>query len=38
MRVTKSECLEISVIPESIQDDDLKDCVLKVFNESDTQV
>ena len=32
------ECLEISGIFKSIQDDDLEDCVLKIFNECDTQV
>ena len=30
--------LEISVIPKSVQDDDLKDCDLKIFNECDTPV
>ena len=29
-------CLEISGTPESVQDDDLEDCVLKHFNECDT--
>ena len=32
------ECLEISGIPESIHDDELEDCVLKIFNECDTPV
>ena len=32
------ECLEISGIPESIQDDDLEGCVTKIFNECDTPV
>ena len=31
-------CLEISGIPKSVQDDDLKDCDLKIFNECDTPV
>ena len=31
-------CLEISRIPESIQDNDLEDCVLKIFNACDTPV
>ena len=35
---SRRECLEISGIPESIQDGDLKDCVLKISNESDTPV
>ena len=35
---SRRECLEISGIPESIQDDDLEDCVLKIFNECDTPV
>ena len=29
-------CLEISGTPESVQDDDLEDCVLKHFKECDT--
>ena len=29
----RQECLEISGIPKSIRDDDLQDCVLKIFNE-----
>ena len=33
---SRRECLEISGIPESIQDDDLDDCVTKIFNECDT--
>ena len=35
---SRREFLEISGIPESIQDDDLEDCVLKIFIECDTQV
>ena len=35
---SRRECLEISGIPESIQDDDLEDCVTKIFNECDTPV
>ena len=35
---SRQECLEVSGIPESIQDDDLEDCVLKIFNECDTPV
>ena len=35
---SRRECLEISGIPESIQDDDLEDCVTKNFNECDTPV
>ena len=34
---SRRECLEISAIPESIQDDDLEDCVNKIFNECDTR-
>ena len=35
---SRREFLEISGIPECIQDDDLEDCVLKIFFECDTQV
>ena len=35
---SRRECLEISRIPESVQDDDLGHCVLKIFNECDTPV
>ena len=35
---SRRECLEISGIAESIQDDDLDDCVLKIFNDCDTPV
>ena len=35
---SRRECLEISGMPESIQDDDLEDCILKIFNECDTPV
>ena len=35
---SRRESLEISGIHESIQDDDLEDCVLKIFIECDTQV
>ena len=35
---SRRECLEISGIPESIQDDDLEDYVTKIFNECDTPV
>ena len=34
----RRECYEISGILESIQDDDLEDCVTKIFNECDTPV
>ena len=32
----RQECLEMLGIPESIQDDDLEDYVLKIFNQCDT--
>ena len=35
---SRQECLEISGIPESIQDNDLEDCVTKIFNEYYTPV
>ena len=35
---SRQECLKISGIPESIQDDDLEDCDLKICNECDTPV
>ena len=35
---SRRDCLEISEIPESIQDDDLEGCVTKIFNECDTPV
>ena len=35
---SRRECLEISGIPESIQDDDLEDYITKIFNECDTPV
>ena len=35
---SRRECLEISRIPESIQNDDLEDCVTKILNECDTAV
>ena len=35
---SRRECLEISGIPKSIQDDDLEDCVTKIFNECDRPV
>ena len=35
---SRRECLEISGIPESIQDDELEDCVSKIFNECDIPV
>ena len=35
---SRRECLEISGIPESVQDNDLDDCVTKIFNECDTPV
>ena len=35
---SRRECLEISEIPKSIQDDDLEDCVTKIFNECDRPV
>ena len=35
---SRREYLDISGIPEYIQDDDLEDCVLKLFNEYDTPV
>ena len=35
---SRRECLEISGIPESIQDDDLEDCVTKILNECNTPV
>ena len=34
----RRECLEISGIPESIQNYELEDCVTKIFNECDTPV
>ena len=33
---SRRECPEVSGIPESIQDDGLENCVLKIFNECDT--
>ena len=35
---SRRECLEISAITESIQDDDLEDYVIKIFNECDNAV
>ena len=35
---SRREYLEISGIPESIQDDDLEDCLLKIFSECNTPV
>ena len=35
---SRRDYLDISGIPESIEDDDLEDCVLKIFNECDTPV
>ena len=35
---SRREYLENSGIPEPVQDDDLEDCVFKIFNECDTQV
>ena len=35
---SRRECLEISGISESVQDDVLEDCNLKIINECDTQV
>ena len=35
---SRRECLEISAITESIQDDDLKDYFIKIFNECDNAV
>ena len=35
---SRQECLKISGIPESIQDDDLENCDLKICNECDTPV
>ena len=35
---SRRECLEITGIPESIQDDDLEDYVFKIFNVLDTPV
>ena len=35
---SRRDYLDISGIPESIKDDDLEDCVLKIFNECDTPV
>ena len=35
---SRQECLKISGIPESIQDDDLEDWDLKICNECDTSV
>ena len=35
---SRRECREISGIPESIQDEDLEDCVTKIFGECDTPV
>ena len=35
---SRRECLEMSGIPECIRDDDLEDCILKIFNECDTPV
>ena len=37
-RYSRRECLEISRISESIQNDDLEDCVTKILNECDTPV
>ena len=35
---TRRECMEIPGIPESVLDDDLQDCALKIFNERDALV
>ena len=35
---SRRECMKISGIRESVQNDDLEDCVLKVFNQYDTPV
>ena len=32
----RRECMGISGIPDSVQNDDLEDCVLEIFNECDT--
>ena len=35
---SRHECLEISGIPDSIPNNDLKETVLKIFNETDVTV
>ena len=35
---SRRDCLEILGIPKSVQDDNLEDCVLKIFQECNTSV